>query len=270
MLRMATACAVALASVVLATPAAAQDCGGETGMVCGFVWNDANNNGIQDLGETGIVNKLVTLSDGTDTIEAYTDSSGFFYFYDVGIGSYTLSIETSAIAPTAQPATANVGSDDTVDSDGMSTGTSSSVSFQQVSVIGKVDYDFGFYLPEAQALGTGTPGYWKNHPEAWPDSIVIGGVTYDRDTAIYWLKRVGKDKTTTMFSSLVSAKLNVLTGNVSWCVDATIAQADAWMAANGPVGSNVAASSPAWGEGQQLHTMLDDYNNGRLCAPHRN
>ena len=100
MLRMATACAVALASVVLATPAAAQDYGGETGMVCGFVWNDANNNGIQDLGETGIVNKLVTLSDGTDTIEAYTDSSGFFYFYDVGIGSYTLSIETSAIAPT--------------------------------------------------------------------------------------------------------------------------------------------------------------------------
>ena len=269
MLKKATACAVALAGVVLATPAAAQDCGGETPVVCGFVWNDASNNGIQDLGETGIAGQLVTLSDGTDILQAYTDINGFFYFEVDGGSSYTLSIETSSIGPTALPATPNVGPDDTVDSDGMSNGTTTSVSFV-AATFGALDYDFGFYIPQAQSLGTGTPGYWKNHPEAWPDSIVIGGVTYDRDTAIYWLKRVGKDKTTTMFSSLVSAKLNVLTGNVSWCVDATIAQADAWMAANGPVGSNVAASSPAWGEGQQLHTMLDDYNNGRLCAPHRN
>ena len=270
MVRMVAVSALALASMVWATPAAAQECRGETGMVCGFVWNDANNNGIQDLGETGLVNKLVTLSDGTDTLEAYTDSTGFFFFYDVGLGAYTLSIETSVIGPTAQPSLANVGSDDALDSDGVSNGTTSSVSFQQGSVIGKLDYDFGFYTPEAQSLGTGTPGYWKNHPEAWPDSIVIGGITYDRDTAISWLKRVGKDKTTTMFSSLVSAKLNVLAGNKSTCVDATIAQADAWMAANGPVGSNVPASSAAWAQGQSLHTTLDDYNNGRLCAPHRN
>lgn len=270
MFKMVAACVVALASVALASPAVAQDCGGETSMVCGFVWTDANNNGIQDLGETGATNKLVTLSDGTDTLEAYTDSNGFFYFYDVTIGAYTLSIETSVIGPTATPSPANAGSDDSVDSDGTSNGTTSSVSFQTLTNFDKVDYDFGFYTSTAQSLGTGTPGYWKNHPEAWPDSILIGGVLYDRDTAIYWLKRVGKDKTTTMFSSLVSAKLNVLMGNVSWCVANTIVQADAWMAANGPVGSNVAASSPAWGEGQPLHTTLDDYNNGRLCAPHRN
>ena len=53
-------------------------------------------------------------------------------------------------------------------------------------------------------------------------------------------------------------------------MDDVITRADAWMVANGPVGSNVPASSPAWGEGQGLHTTLDDYNNGRLCAPHRN
>jgi hypothetical protein len=270
MFKMVAACVVALASVALASPAVAQDCGGETSMVCGFVWTDANNNGIQDLGETGIVNKLVTLSDGADTLEAYTDSSGFFFFYEVTIGTYTLSIDSSVIGPTAVPSAANVGADDTVDSDGMSNGTTSSVSFQMTTNFDKVDYDFGFYTPSAQSLGTGTPGYWKNHPEAWPDSITIGGVAYSRDDAIYWLKRVGKDKTTTMFSSLVSAKLNVLMGNTSSCVDATIAQADAWMVANGPVGSNVAASSVAWAEGQSLHTTLDDYNNGRLCAPHRN
>ena len=133
----------------------------------------------------------------------------------------------------------------------------------------KQDFDFGFYTPRAQSSGTGTPGYWKNHPEAWPDTITVGGTTYTPDAAIYWLKRVGKDKTTTMFSSLVSAKLNVMMGNEN-CVADTIAAADDWMMANGPVGSGVPASSAAWAEGQPLHTELDDYNNGRLCAPHRN
>jgi hypothetical protein len=40
------------------------------------------------------------------------------------------------------------------------------------------------------------------------------------------------------------------------------------MKAYRPIGSGVAASSPEWGE--PLHTTLDDYNNGRLCAPQRN
>lgn len=264
--------AIALASVIAASPVAAQDqdCGGEGGsMVCGFVWDDANNNGVQDPGESGIGGILVTLSDGTNTIEGYTDDIGFFEFYGIDAGSYTLSIETSVIGVTAQPSAPNVGSDDTIDSDGEANSTTSVVSFEQTDS-GKVAYDFGFYTPSAQSLGTGTPGYWKNHPEAWPATITIGGVTYERDMAIYWLRRVGKDKTTTMFSSLVSAKLNVLMGNESSCVDGTIALADAWMEACGPVGSNVPASSPEWAEGQPLHTTLDDYNNGRLCAPHRN
>jgi len=269
--RIVTVAAFALASLVMASPAAAQEeCRGEGGdMVCGFVWNDANANGVQDLGETGLANELVTLSDGTDTVQVYTDSNGFFVFYDVTGGSYTLSIETSAIGPTAVASTTDVGSDDTVDSDGVSNGTTSSVSFQMVDG-GKVDFDFGFYMQQGEATGTGTPGYWKNHPEAWPDKITVGGVDYTSEQAIYWLKRVGKDKTTTMFASLVSAKLNVLIGNVSSCVDSTIALADAWMQNYGPVGSNVVASSPAWAEGEPLHTTLDDYNNGRLCAPHRN
>ena len=54
--------------------------------------------------------------------------------------------------------------------------------------------------------GTGTPGYWKNHAEAWPvTGITVGGVTYTKAEAIALLGKVGKDKTTTMFSSLVPA-----------------------------------------------------------------
>jgi hypothetical protein len=271
MFRTIAASAIVLASIALASPASAQECRGEISLVCGFVWNDANNNGIQDLGETGLVGVPVTLSDGSDTIETSTETGGFFYFYDVSIGTYTLSIETSVIGATSVASPLNAGSDDAVDSDATSNGTTSSVSFQVLTTPAHIDYDFGFYTPSAgSSFGTGTPGYWKNHPEAWPATITIAGITYSRDDAIAWLKRVGKDKTTTMFSSLVSAKLNVLMGNNSSCVDATIALADAWMAANGPVGSNVAASSPAWAEGQPLHITLDDYNNGRLCAPHRN
>ncbi len=119
-------------------------------------------------------------------------------------------------------------------------------------------------------LGTGTPGYWKNHPEAWPvSSITVGGKTYTKAQAIAVLSKPGKDKANTMFSSLVPAKLNVLIGNPSSCIDSTIVAADAWIAIY-PAGSNVAGGSAAWREGEPLHQLMDAYNNGQLCAPHRN
>jgi hypothetical protein len=130
--------------------------------------------------------------------------------------------------------------------------------------------DFGFFVPPTAQPGTGTPGYWKTHPEAWPvDRITVGGVTYTRDQAIAWLDTVGKDRTITMFSSLVPAMLNVLIGNDDSCVASTIASANEWMATYGPAGSNVHAASFAWRVGEPLHRRLDNYNNGMLCAPHR-
>lgn len=120
-------------------------------------------------------------------------------------------------------------------------------------------------------LGTGTPGYWMNHPEAWPvDSITIGGVVYSKDKAILLMKSPVKlDKTYTMFPALVSAKLNVLSCNESSCIAATIQAADDWMRVYGPVGSGVLASSSAWQIGEPLYLLLDEYNNGLLCAPSR-
>ena len=125
--------------------------------------------------------------------------------------------------------------------------------------------------PPPPGPGTGTPGYWKNHPEAWPvEEITIGGVTYSKADAIKYMKKpVKKDKTLTMFPALVSAKLNVLIGNDDTCIAGTIAAADAWMADYGPVGSGVKASSDAWKMGEPLYEELDLYNNGELCAPHR-
>jgi hypothetical protein len=124
--------------------------------------------------------------------------------------------------------------------------------------------------PPPTAEGTGTLGYWKNHPEGWPvTSLTLGGVTYGRNDAIALMGTASKgDKSYDMFHQLAAAKLNVLAGNESSCIDATIAAADAWLAAH-PPGSKVKGKD--WGSsgGEALHSTLDDYNNGRLCAPHR-
>jgi len=124
---------------------------------------------------------------------------------------------------------------------------------------------FEIRLPQC----TRTQGYWKTHKNAWPvEEITIGGETYTKDNAIDILKTpVKKDMAIAMFYQLVAAKLNLLNGCESSCVDDTIDDADAWMAEY-PVGSNVEASSDAWAEGEPLKDMLDDYNNGLLCASH--
>ena len=172
------------------------------------------------------------------------------------------------IPPGTQPSPSNVATD--FDSDGIPDGFGNSVASVTVGASNGFA-DFGFVVPPVAAPGTGTPGYWKNHPEAWPvTTITVGGVVYTREQAIAWLESVGKDKTTTMFSSLVSAKLNVLIGNDSSCVASTIAAADDWMRTYGPVGRGVAAASLAWKLGEPLHRQMDNYNNGMLCAPHRN
>ncbi len=121
--------------------------------------------------------------------------------------------------------------------------------------------------------GTGTPGFWKNHPDAWPvDEIEVGCVTYSKDDAIALLLQAdGGDKLRTMFRSLIAAKLNVLIGNDDSCIADTIDAADAWMCQYGPLGKTVvvAGKKSPWRTGEALYLKLDAYNNGLLCAPHR-
>nr|MBC7244657.1 hypothetical protein [Chloroflexota bacterium] len=125
------------------------------------------------------------------------------------------------------------------------------------------DYDI------ATQPGTGSSGYWKTHPQAWPvDSITIGGVTYTKDQAIVIMKTTkANDKTYDMFNALVCAKLNIILGNESSCIANTVAAADNWMVQY-PLGSGVKANSAAWKSGTPLFLKLEEYNNGLLCAPH--
>jgi hypothetical protein len=81
-----------------------------------FVWSDSNNNGLQDLGELGVPNVEVRLTDCSAAILEIqlTDGNGLYFFNNLLPGSYKVKV----VAPIgADFALRNIGSDDTVDSD---------------------------------------------------------------------------------------------------------------------------------------------------------
>jgi len=127
-----------------------------------------------------------------------------------------------------------------------------------------------FAIDDLQFNAMRSPGYWKNHSDAWPvEGITVGGHYYPKAEAIELMKAKSKgDKAYTMFSALVAAKLNVLIGNDPDCYAQTIADADAWMSANVPDMDShikVKANSDAWEAGEPLYEALDDFNNGVPC-----
>ena len=114
---------------------------------------------------------------------------------------------------------------------------------------------------------TYTMGYWMNHPEAWPmDSIIIGGVTYDKAEAIAILETPPEgDATYILAHQLIAAKLNVANGADFDEIEATIDEADAWLSTH-PLGSDPSDSDRE--QGIALSEILDNYNNGLLGPSH--
>lgn len=115
-------------------------------------------------------------------------------------------------------------------------------------------------------VGTGTPGYWMNHPQAWPvDSIVIGTTTFSKEAAIEIMKSPVKgDKWSTMFPAFVAAMLNVEIGNCPpTCY--SLAEVGDWLK-NFINARPVVGGSEAWqySHGEALYWCLDGYNNGLL------
>ena len=130
--------------------------------------------------------------------------------------------------------------------------------------------------------GTGTPGYWKNHPEAWPvDEICFEGgwgtgpyvgECYTKEEALEIMNGpVAGDKTITMFKAFVAAYLNMENGACGAGPDCdhwyygnlNIVTANNWLELYG-VGTRVRASSEPWqySHGEAIYFCLDDYNNG--------
>jgi hypothetical protein len=228
------------------------------------VWSDTNNNGIQDGGEGNWAGAVVTLSPGGSVA---TDQNGLYSFGGLCAGTYQVCVATP---PDSNPSPANQGGDDELDSDGVAgaNGVCTTVTLSNNTVDNS--NDFGFHVPLTPSAGTGTPGYWQNHPEAWPvDSIVIGGRTYAKSIAIEMMPAgQSSDKSYTMFMHLVSTKLNLLLGTEASCIAGIVGLADEWLTTY-PVGSMIRGSSLAWKNGEPLAVELDRYNNGMLCAPAR-
>jgi len=230
-----------------------------TASIGDLVWSDANANGAQDSGENGIAGVTVRLldSDGNLLASTVTAGDGSYSFDHLASGTYTVQIDDSTLA----------GMVPTYDLDGVATAGMATLGLAAGEH--RTDADFGYR--RSVAPGTGTIGYWKTHSEAWPvQQITIGGRTYSKTQAINWMGTASSgDKSIDLFKQLVAAKLNVVAGNEASCINSTISSADSWMASH-PPGSNVSASSSAWSQASPWHTKLDDYNNGLLCAPHRN
>src|SRR6185295_224163 len=106
---------------VMATPASAQTTTSCSGGICGVVFNDVNNNGILDAGETGIelVKVFVCqLCDGTDTIQIETGPGGVYSVFGLDPTTTTIAV----LLPTGtQASPPNIG-DDAFDSDGIPDG----------------------------------------------------------------------------------------------------------------------------------------------------
>lgn len=89
------------------------------GSIGDYVWNDLNNNGIQDAGEPGVAGVTVTLyaGDGTTVVATTTtDALGAYLFTNLPAGNYVVGFSglPSGYVLSALP---NAGTDDTKDSD---------------------------------------------------------------------------------------------------------------------------------------------------------
>lgn len=83
-------------------------CGAQT--VSGFIWNDANRNGSQDAGESGLEGATVTLTQDTGAQSAsidaagrrvFTDSEGRYRFDYVATGPHAITVTKPGYLPTS-------------------------------------------------------------------------------------------------------------------------------------------------------------------------
>jgi hypothetical protein len=131
--------------------------------------------------------------------------------------------------------------------------------------------------------GTGTPGYWKNHPGEWEDVVLVlwcDGAE-PRDTAVPFGQSqaldilnspVKNDKWRTLFKAWAAAVLNVEVNSNCAPVcdyagngDINLTSVNDWLC-NNIDERPVKANSDEWqySHGEAQYWCLDDYNNGYL------
>lgn len=116
-------------------------------------------------------------------------------------------------------------------------------------------------------LGPFTPGFWKTHAAAWPvGQLTIGGTGYSKDACLAMLSQPMRgDHAAILCRQLIATKLNLITGCEGSCVVAEVAAADVFLAQISQA-RTVGEFVPMSTRGRPLSEVLDDYNNGLLCA----
>lgn len=116
-----------------------------------------------------------------------------------------------------------------------------------------------------------SPGFWMNHPEAWPRYDIIPGIC--NANLIYYMKAPVKgNKVLTLLPALVAAYLNFINCEGPDEIGDAITKAYKWIQKYGFVYNEkgkiicikeVRANEPAWQKGGEcLYLILDAYNNG--------
>ncbi|MBN2452289.1 MAG: hypothetical protein JXR77_18025 [Lentisphaeria bacterium] len=246
------------------------------GVLSGVVWHDADGDGVRgpaaaEPGLAGVWIQVTKVTDATDVTDpqggaaptVQTGADGQYCLSVAKVGEYRILIHSCNFLCGGNC----VGAVQTCDPDGIcDNSTLRELTEAQPAAVA----DFGYAFPAPP--GTGTPGYWKNHPEAWPrDILAIGGTCWPASEILEIMRTENsKDVTLRLFTALACALLNTAAHNPSDCIEDAILGADAWLTLF-PVRSGVKASgkdSP-WRQGEPLYKVLDAYNNGLLCAPRR-
>ncbi|MFT4537100.1 MAG: 5-hydroxyisourate hydrolase-like protein (transthyretin family), partial [Saprospiraceae bacterium] len=114
------------------------------GSIGDFVWEDLNENGIQDLDEPGLAGVMIALKNSQGEIikTRESDESGYYIFTELAPGSYTINL---IIDSSFTPTIANQG-DDELDSDSeLVAGVITSPTIDILSGDEFLNIDFGFF-----------------------------------------------------------------------------------------------------------------------------
>jgi hypothetical protein len=115
------------------------------GSIGDFVWNDANDNGVQDADEVGIADVTVNLYEGAGNLLAstVTDADGHYRFGGLVPGDYVVEFVLPTTAWEFSPA--DQGSDDALDSDPGADGRTGVITLAEGA--GDLTNDAGMYFP---------------------------------------------------------------------------------------------------------------------------
>jgi hypothetical protein len=132
-----------------------------------------------------------------------------------------------------------------------------------------------------------SPGYWKNHPDAWPvDELTLGGKTYNKDALLDALHRKPKgNKMVILMRAYIAARLNQASDvdsdcleheKFDWIISYNVPEAvDNWLEEK--YDGDIEAKVKHWNDMklsyvddmELLYLTLDDYNNGRLPCTYK-